>query len=127
MSQISYAKGSTDHPLIEMTIGDLFDQTVQQFADNDALIVVDQKIDYSYKTLQMEVNRTAKAFLSLGVNAGDRVGIWAPNCVQWTLCQFATAKIGAVLVNVNPAYQSYELEYTLNQSGISFFSDGGCV
>lgn len=120
MSQISYAKGSTDHPLIEMTIGDLFDQTVQQFADNDALIVVDQKIDYSYKTLQMEVNRTAKAFLSLGVNAGDRVGIWAPNCVQWTLCQFATAKIGAVLVNVNPAYQSYELEYTLNQSGISF-------
>lgn len=120
MPSTSYTKGNTQTALINMTIGDLFDQTVQRHPENDALIVVDQQVHYSYKTLQREVNETAKAFLALGVKVGDRVGIWAPNCVEWTLCQFATAKIGAVLVNVNPAYQSYELEFALNQSGISY-------
>ncbi len=119
MSLLSYSKGATTTPLMEITIGDLLDQTCARFPDNDALIVVEQHTHYSYKEFQKQINQVAKAFISLGIMKGQRVGIWAPNCVEWVLCQFATAKIGAILVNVNPAYQSFELEYTLQQSGIS--------
>ena len=119
MPQLSHTKGSTSIPLRHITIGDLLDATTTQYPDNDALIVEEQAIHYSYQEFQKQVNIVARAFIALGINKGQRVGIWAPNCVEWTLCQFATAKIGAILVNVNPAYQAYELEYTLKQSGIS--------
>jgi fatty-acyl-CoA synthase len=116
----SYTSSTADKPLLGMTIGDKFDQIVAQYPDNDALIVLHQDVHWSYKQLQEEVNRVARGLLALGVQAGDRVAIWAPNCSEWTLTQFATAKIGAILVNINPAYRTHELEYALNQSGARF-------
>ncbi|MYL24519.1 AMP-binding protein [Vreelandella massiliensis] len=116
----SYTSSTADKPLLGMTIGDKFDQIVAQYPDNDALIVLHQDIHWTYRQLQEEVNRVARGLLALGVQKGDRVGIWAPNCSEWTLTQFATAKIGAILVNINPAYRTHELEYALNQSGARF-------
>lgn len=120
LTQPSYSSSMADKPLLGMTIGDKFDQIATQYAENDALIVLHQNIHWSYRQLQEEVNRCARALLSIGVNKGDRVAIWAPNCSEWTLTQFATAKIGAILVNINPSYRTHELEYALNQSGARF-------
>ncbi|MGY4879478.1 AMP-binding protein [Vreelandella aquamarina] len=116
----SYTSSMADKPLLGMTIGDKFDQIAAQYPDNDALIVLHQQIHWTYRQLQEEVNRCARALLAIGVKPGDRVGIWAPNCSEWTLTQFATAKIGAILVNINPSYRTHELEYALNQSGARF-------
>ncbi|WP_447556279.1 AMP-binding protein [Vreelandella sp. EE22] len=116
----SYASSTADKPLLGMTIGDKFDQIAARYPDNDALIVLHQDIHLSYRELHDAVNRCARALLALGVQCGDRVGIWAPNCAEWTLTQFATAKIGAILVNINPAYRTHELEYALNQSGARY-------
>ncbi|MCC4290030.1 AMP-binding protein [Halomonas aquamarina] len=116
----SYTSSTADKPLLGMTIGDKFDQIAAQYPDNDALIALHQNIHWSYRELQQEVNRCARALLAIGVQKGDRVGIWAPNCSEWTLTQFATAKIGAILVNINPSYRTHELEYALNQSGARF-------
>ncbi|WP_445011956.1 AMP-binding protein [Vreelandella stevensii] len=116
----SYTSSTADKPLLGMTIGDKFDQIAAQYPDNDALIALHQNIHWSYRELQREVNRCARALLAMGVKKGDRVGIWAPNCSEWTLSQFATAKIGAILVNINPSYRTHELEYALNQSGARF-------
>lgn len=120
LNQPSYSSSMADKPLLGMTIGDKFDQIATQYADNDALIVLHQNIHWSYRQLQEEVNRCARALLSIGVNKGDRVAIWAPNCSEWTLTQLATAKIGAILVNINPSYRTHELEYALNQSSARF-------
>jgi fatty-acyl-CoA synthase len=100
-----------------MTIGDTFDQTANLYPDNDALIVRHQGIRWSYRELQRQVNRCARALLAAGIEKGERVAIWSPNNAQWTTLQFATAKIGAILVNINPAYRLHELEYALNHSG----------
>ncbi|ATH79076.1 AMP-binding protein [Vreelandella venusta] len=116
----SYTSSTADKPLLGMTIGDKFDQIAAQYPDNDALIALHQNIHWSYRELQREVNRCARALLAMGVKKGDRIGIWAPNCSEWTLSQFATAKIGAILVNINPSYRTHELEYALNQSGARF-------
>lgn len=116
----SYTSSTAEKPLLGMTIGDKFDQIAAQYPDNDALIALHQNIHWSYRELQQEVNRCARALLAIGVQKGDRVGIWAPNCSEWTLTQFATAKIGAILVNINPSYRTHELEYALNQSGARF-------
>jgi fatty-acyl-CoA synthase len=116
----SYSSGTSEKPLIGMTIGDMFDQTADRFPDREALIALHQDIRWTYRELQAEVNRCARALLAVGVNRGDRVGIWAPNRYEWTVTQFATAKIGAILVNINPAYGVHELEYALNQSGTRF-------
>ncbi|MCZ6831567.1 MAG: AMP-binding protein [Gammaproteobacteria bacterium] len=113
--QQSYLAGPTAEPLLEQTIAELFDQTAEQYADNDALIVVHQGIHWSYREYQRQVTLFAAGLLAIGIEPGDRVGIWAPNCYEWCLTQFATAKIGAILVCVNPAYRSYELEYVLNK------------
>jgi fatty-acyl-CoA synthase len=113
--QESYLAGSTEVPLLEQTIAEVFDQTVAQHPDNDALIVIHQDIHWSYQQYQEQVNRFAAGLLAIGIEPGDRVGIWAPNCYEWCLTQFASAKIGALLVCVNPAYRSYELEYVLNK------------
>ncbi|SFC43941.1 fatty-acyl-CoA synthase [Marinospirillum celere] len=117
--QPSYVSGTSDKPLLGMTIGDLFDQTVSEFPDNDALISRHQKLRYTYKELQQEVNRCARGLLKMGVQKGERVGIWSPNNAQWCITQFATAKIGAILVNINPSYRTHELEYALKHSGTS--------
>ncbi|MBV0934652.1 AMP-binding protein [Marinobacterium weihaiense] len=116
----SYTSSTADKPLIGMTIGDKFDEIAQQYPDNDALIVLHQDIHWSYRELQRQVNQCARALMALGVQKGDRIGIWAPNRAEWTLTQFATAKIGAILVNINPAYRTHELEYALNQSGARY-------
>lgn len=116
----SYTSSTAQKPLLGMTIGDKFDQIVAEYPNNDALIVLHQDIHWNYRQLQEEVNRCARALLAIGVKPGDRVGIWAPNCSEWTLTQFATAKLGAILVNINPAYRTHELEYALNQSGARF-------
>ena len=117
--QLSYVSGTSDQPLIGMTIGDLFDQTVERYPNQDALISRHQGLRYTYRELQQAVNACARGLLRMGVNKGDRVGIWAPNCAQWCITQFATAKIGAILVNINPSYRTHELEYALKQSGTS--------
>jgi fatty-acyl-CoA synthase len=119
LRQISYVSGTSDTPLKGQTIGDCFDETAARFPDRDALISRHQSLRYTWQQLQAEVNKAARALLALGVTKGDRVGIWSPNCAEWTITQFATAKIGAVLVNINPSYRSHELEYALRQSGTS--------
>ncbi|WP_152206291.1 AMP-binding protein [Marinobacter changyiensis] len=116
----SYTSGISDKPLLGMTIGDMLDRTSGQFPDNDALIALHQNIRWTYREFQAEVNRCARAFLAIGAKRGDRVGIWSPNRYEWTVTQFATAKIGAILVNINPAYGVHELEYALNLAGTRF-------
>jgi fatty-acyl-CoA synthase len=116
---LSYLSGTSTKPLLGITIGDMFDETAARFPDNDALIVHHQNIRFTYKQFKKVVDTCAKAFLAIGVEKGDRVGIWSPNRYEWTVTQFATAKIGAILVNINPSYRLNELEYALNQSGCS--------
>jgi fatty-acyl-CoA synthase len=118
--QVSYAAGSTDIPLITETIGENLEHITARFPDRDALIVRHQGIRCTYQEFDEATDRLAKAFLQMGVELGDRVGIWSPNCAEWVAVQYATAKIGAILVNVNPAYRTSELEYVLNQSGCRF-------
>ncbi|MFJ3876300.1 AMP-binding protein [Streptomyces sp. NPDC090077] len=114
----SHASGSSGVPLLDETIGDNLDRTVRRFPGRDALVDVAAGRRWTYAELAADVDVLALGLLGLGITAGDRVGIWAPNRAEWTLVQYATAKIGAVLVTVNPAYRSHELEYVLNQSGI---------
>ena len=116
---LSHTVGETEPPLIEQTIGDNFDATVARFPDREALVDVAQGRRWTYAQLQEDVDRLARALMAVGVAKGDRVGIWAPNCSEWTLTQYATAKIGAILVNINPAYRAHELHYVLGQAGIS--------
>ncbi|HYQ53387.1 MAG TPA: AMP-binding protein [Pseudomonas sp.] len=117
MSQPSYTRGRQDHPLLTLTIGQAFDATVARCTDGEALVVRHQGLRYSWLQLAEQVDQHARALMALGVNTGDRVGIWAPNCAQWCILQLATAKVGAILVNINPAYRVGELGYVLRQSG----------
>jgi fatty-acyl-CoA synthase len=117
--QGSYTSGTSDIPLLGMTIGDLFDQTVETYPDHMALISRAQRIRLSYRELQQQVNQCARGLMHLGLQKGERVGIWAPNRAEWCVTQFATSKLGLILVNINPAYRVHELEYALNQSGCS--------
>lgn len=126
MSKIpSYTSGPSTKPLIGMTIGDKFDEIAATYPNNDALIVRHQGIRLTYAELKQRVDEAARAFLAIGVKRGDRVGMWSPNCAQWTITQFATAKVGAILVNVNPAYRLHELEYAMNQSEAKFLVTAG--
>ncbi|CAH0164518.1 3-[(3aS,4S,7aS)-7a-methyl-1, 5-dioxo-octahydro-1H-inden-4-yl]propanoyl:CoA ligase [Arthrobacter sp. Bi83] len=119
----AYTAGDTDVPLLEETIGQNFERVVARFPFHDALIEAaavpgaDAR-RWSYTKLNDDVDRLARALLALGVAKGERIGIWSPNCAEWTILQYATAKIGAVLVNVNPAYRSYELEFVVRQNGM---------
>lgn len=113
----SYSSGTSSIPLLGMTIGEKFDEISQLHAENEALVVLHQNIRWSYAELQKEVNRCAKALMACGLLKGDRVGIWAPNRFEWTVLQFATAKVGIILVNINPSYRKQEVKYALNQSG----------
>ncbi len=118
--KISYDSGVCDFRLLGMTIGDYFDQTVAMYPNREALVIPYQNVRLTYAELKDEVDQLAKAFIATGLKKGERIGIWAPNCAEWTLVQFATAKIGAVLVNINPSYRLHELEYVLNQSECHF-------
>ncbi|KJZ62760.1 AMP-binding protein [Pseudomonas fluorescens] len=123
--QRSYTRGSQDKALLAMTIGEKFDQTVAQYPNGEALVVRHQQLRYTWQQLAEAVDLNAKALLALGLQTGDRLGIWAPNCAQWCISQFASAKIGVILVNINPAYRSSELEYVLKQSGCQWLVCAG--
>ena len=116
----SYASGASEKPLLGVTIGDLFDQIVARYPENEALVSRHQGLRYSYRALKTVVDQCARALLALGVAKGERVGIWAPNCAEWAITQFATSKIGAILVNINPSYRVHELQYALKQSGCAY-------
>ena len=111
----SYARGATDVPLIEQTLGDFFDAIVARQPDHEALVSSHQGSRYSYRQLQLETNRLASALLGLGLAPGERVGIWSHNNAEWLLMQLATAQAGLILVNINPAYRTAEVEYALNK------------
>ena len=117
MTQPSYTQGNQDKALLDQCIGDAFDATVARFPDREALVVRHQALRYTWRQLADAVDQHARALMALGVQPGDRLGIWAPNCAEWCITQFACAKVGAILVNINPAYRTSELDYALGQSG----------
>ncbi|MCU1275371.1 MAG: AMP-dependent synthetase and ligase, partial [Bryobacterales bacterium] len=114
---LSYVRGP-NLSLLEKTIGQALEEAVQHNPDGDAIISRHQGLRLSYRDLQCQVERTARGLAGLGVRPGDRVGMWASNCAEWVYLQVATARIGAVLVNVNPAYRSHELRFVLRKSGM---------
>ncbi len=111
----SHARGATTPPLIEQTLGAFFDAMVDKVPDREALVVAHQRRRYTYRQLQTESRRLASALLGLGLKPGDRIGIWSHNNAEWVLMQLATAMAGLVLVNINPAYRTAEVEYALNK------------
>ncbi|HEY0765432.1 MAG TPA: AMP-binding protein [Pyrinomonadaceae bacterium] len=114
---LSYVHGACEVPLIGETIGDLFDRVTEKVPDNEALVSCHQGLRLTYRQLQAACDLLARGLMACGIEKGERVGIWSPNYAEWVITQFATAKIGAILVNVNPAYRVHELEYALRQSG----------
>jgi fatty-acyl-CoA synthase len=114
---LSYVRGSTDVPLSTATIGQFLRDTATRFPERPAVVFREQGIRWTWKEFAEEVDLLAAGLLALGIEKGDRVGIWSPNRVEWLLTQFATARIGAVMVNINPAYRLAELEYALNKVG----------
>ncbi len=113
----SYVQGTANVPLIGETIGSAFDRAAARFGQRDALIVRHQNVRWSYAELRRHVDNLAASLLRLGLLPGERIGIWSPNCAEWALTQFATAKAGLILVNINPAYRRSELEYALRKVG----------
>lgn len=120
MKKLSYTNGASNIPLLGETIDENLRKTVAKFPNNDALISAHQLYRATYTEFYEQVTAVAKGLIALGVKSGDRVGIWSPNCYEWTLLQYATAKIGAIMVNINPAYRTSELIYVINQSGLSY-------
>jgi len=119
MTQLSHVRGATTPPLRQETIGDALSAAAERWPDAEALVSVHQGIRWTWRELNAKAEALAAGFFSLGLRRGDRLGIWAPNCAEWTLTQFATAKAGIILVNINPAYRLSELEYTLNKVGVA--------
>ena len=117
VSTQSYASGTSDVPLIGSTIGAQFDAAVDKWGDRDALIVREQDVHWTWSDLKQWVDDFAAGLIDLGLQPGDRIGIWSPNNSEWAITQFATAKAGLILVNINPAYRVAELEYALNKVG----------
>ncbi|WUK11517.1 AMP-binding protein [Kitasatospora sp. NBC_00374] len=117
--QASHTHGGTEVALLDETIADRLDRTVAAFPDREALVDAPTGRRWTYAALGREVDRIARGLRARGVARGDRVGIWAANCPEWVLTQYATARLGAVLVNINPAYRAHELAYALNRSGVS--------
>jgi fatty-acyl-CoA synthase len=116
---LSYLHGASPVPLLGETIGENLDRTVARFPDHDAVISVHQGIRQTYAEFHAAVTEIARGLLALGIEPGERVGIWSPNNLEWVTLQYATAKVGAILVNINPAYRTSELAYALGQSGVS--------
>ncbi len=120
MAELSYVHGASAIPLLGETIFQNLRRTAARFGDRDALVVAHQDYRSTYSSLVQECEQVARGLLVRGVRRGDRVGIWSPNRYEWVITQYATAAVGAILVNINPAYRTSELDYVLNQSGISF-------
>ena len=120
MKKLAYTNGASNIPLLGETIDENLRKTVAKYPNKDALIVSHQNYRATYAEFYEQVTAVAKGLIALGVKSGDRVGIWSPNCSEWTLLQFATAKIGVIMVNINPAYRTSELIYVINQSGIAY-------
>jgi fatty-acyl-CoA synthase len=116
---VSYTSGPSSEPLLGETIGDNLDRVAAAHPDVECLVSRHQGLRYTYAEFITAVDECARALLALGVERGDRVGVWSPNCAEWAIVQYATAKVGAILVNINPAYQTSEVEYALRQSGTS--------
>ncbi len=121
MPELSYVHGASDKPLLGEPIFHNLRRTAARVGDNEALVVPHQSYRATYRELVAQCEEIARGLMARGVKKGDRVGIWAPNRYEWVVAQYATAAMGAILVNINPAYRTSELEYALNQSGISFF------
>ena len=115
--KISYASGISDKPLLGSTLGDKFDEISSKYSEREAIVSVHQNIRLTYNELAQKVHSLAKAFISSGFKKGHRIGIWSSNNVEWLITQYAAAKAGVILVTINPAYRSHELEYVLSQSG----------
>src|SRR3977135_1179074 len=120
MTELSYVHGASDVPLLGEPIFQNLRRTAAHFGDREALVVAHQNNRSTYRELVGECELVARGLLARGVKKGDRVGIWSPNRYEWVVIQYATAAMGAILVNINPAYRTSELEYALNQSEISF-------
>lgn len=114
----SYDAGPTGAPVLEETIGANFERIAATYPEHEALVEVATGRRWTYAELNDEIDATARGLMALGVDKGDRVGIWAPNCAEWIMTQFAAAKVGAILVNINPAYRTHEVAYVLRQSGV---------
>ena len=119
MNAPSYVSGPSQLPLLGETIGENLRRVVERFPDREALVSVHQGYRATYRQFWEETGRIARALLVRGVKKGDRVGVWAPNRHEWVVLQYATARMGAILVNINPAYRLHELEYALKHSGVS--------
>jgi fatty-acyl-CoA synthase len=120
MAELSYVHGASDKPLLGEPIFTNLRRTAARFPDREALVVTQQGYRATYAELVEQCEQVARGLLARGVKKGDRVGIWSPNRYEWVIVQYATAAMGAILVNINPAYRTHELEYALNQSGITF-------
>src|SRR5690349_7762527 len=120
MPELSYVHGASDKPLLGEPIFHNLRRTASRVGENEALVVPHQRYRATYEELVQQCEEIARGLMARGVEKGDRVGIWSPNRYEWVAVQYATAAIGAILVNINPAYRTHELEYALNQSGISF-------
>ena len=116
-NRMSYIHGASLTPMIGETIGANFDRIVASYPERDAVVVRHQDVRWTYAEFGARVDRVARALVAIGLRPGDRMGIWAPNCAEWLLVQYASAKAGVILVNVNPAYRTSELEFVLKQSG----------
>src|ERR1022692_4757002 len=117
-TQLSYSHGTAYHPLLGETIGANLRRIAAAFPGHEALVDVSSAGRWTYAELDGDSDVLARGLMATGLKAGDRVGIWAPNCAEWVLVQYATAKAGLILVNINPAYRSHELSYALRQSGV---------
>jgi fatty-acyl-CoA synthase len=115
---MSYVHGPSETPLLGETLGNCLNRISATFGENDALVSCHQEIRYSYRELSNIADRVARGFIAMGVERGDRVGVWSPNCAEWFIAQYALAKTGAIMVNINPAYRPRELEYALCQSRV---------
>jgi fatty-acyl-CoA synthase len=115
---LSWVEGAREPPLLEITIGQALDQAVECWGDSDAVVSVAQDVRWSWRELASRADAMAAGLLALGLEPGDRIGIWAPNCAEWALTQFAAVRIGLVLTTINPAYRTSELEFTLNTAGM---------
>jgi fatty-acyl-CoA synthase len=115
MSSLSHVRGASDPPLLEMTIGDALQRAVERWPDAEALVSAHQHVRWTWAEFDRRSRALAEGLLAIGLRTGDRVGVWAPNCAEWALAQFATARAGMIQVNINPAYRLAELEYTLNK------------
>lgn len=119
MNQASYSHGLSRHELLGETIGENLRNTCSKFPGREALICVEQNYRATYGAFWQQVTTAAKALLAINLQQGDRLGIWSPNRYEWVVMQYATARIGVILVNINPAYRTSELAYVLGQSGVS--------